>query len=81
MIELKSIIKQVQTLNSEITKLKVDNVKKENKLKDTKKISEENDKLSINKILFSRRDCQALKKTACIFGAISVTLSQNTGTK
>ena len=46
MIKLKDIMKKVEILNSEITKLKVANVEKENKLKSKTKISEENDKLT-----------------------------------
>ena len=45
MIELKDLIKQVETLKAEITKFKVENVGKENKLKEIKKISEDNVKL------------------------------------
>ena len=45
MIELKDIIKQLETLKTEITKHKVPNDEKENKLKEIKKINEENDKL------------------------------------
>ena len=39
------MIKQLETLKAEITKLKVENVEKEIKLKEMKKTSEENDKL------------------------------------
>ena len=45
MIELKDLIKQVETLKAKITKFKVENVGKENKLKEIKKISEDNVKL------------------------------------
>ena len=45
MIELKDLIKQVETLKAEITIFKVENVGKENKLKEIKKISEDNVKL------------------------------------
>ena len=56
------MIKQVETIKAEITNLKVENVEKENKLKEMKKIREENDKLRManekiikhNKILKKR---------------------------
>ena len=47
MIELNSMIKQLETLIAEITKPKVKNVGKEIKLKEKKKTSEENDKLKM----------------------------------
>ena len=39
------MIEQVETIKAEITNLKVENVEKENKLKEMKKIREDNDKL------------------------------------
>ena len=47
MIELNGMNKQLETLKAEITKLKVENVKKEIKLKEMKKTSEEIDKLRL----------------------------------
>ena len=45
MIELNGMIKQLETHKAEITMLNFENVKKEIKLKEMKKTSEENDKL------------------------------------
>ena len=45
--ELNGRIKQLETLKAEVTKLKVENVEKEIKLKEMEKTSEENDKLKM----------------------------------
>ena len=64
MIELNGMIKKLEALKAGITKLEVENVEKEIKLKVMKETIEENDKLRMeneklnkdNKILKSRRD-------------------------
>jgi hypothetical protein len=66
MIKMKDIVKPVEILKSEITQLKVDNIEKEIKLKDMKKISEENDKLTKENQKFNKDNKVLKEKLSCI---------------